>query len=305
MTTDAITVTDAGLETVLLFHERLDLPHFAAFPLLDDPSGRAAMRRYFAAFVAIADERGLPIVLDTPTWRANADWGARLGCDAGALARANAAAVAFVRELVDGRADALVEGAIGPRGDGYVVGERMTPDEAEAYHSAQVRSLRDAGADQVSAMTLTSADEAIGVVRAAAAAGIPIVPSFTVETDGRLPDGSELGDAIALVDAETDGAALTWMVNCAHPDHVAPGLARATPAVRDRIGALRVNASRQSHAELDAADELDAGDPTQLGADVAALRALVPHVRILGGCCGTDARHVAAIVDAWGSAPTP
>ncbi|GAA2173589.1 homocysteine S-methyltransferase family protein [Agrococcus versicolor] len=305
MATDAIAVTDAGLETVLVFHERLDLPCFAAFPLLDDADGRAAMRRYFDAFVAIADERGLPVVLDTPTWRANADWGVLLGCDAAVLASANAAAVAFVREVADGRADALVEGAIGPRGDGYVVGERMTPDEAQAYHSAQVRSLRDAGADRVSAMTLTYADEAIGVVRAAAAAGIPIVPSFTVETDGRLPDGTGLGDAIALVDAETDGAALAWMVNCAHPDHVAPGLARSSPAVRDRIGALRVNASRRSHAELDAADTLDAGDPVALGADVAALRALVPHVRILGGCCGTDARHVAAIVDAWGAAPTP
>lgn len=181
----------------------------------------------------------------------------------------------------------------------------MTPEEADAYHSAQVRSLRDAGADRVSAMTLTYADEAIGVVRAAVFAGIPIVPSFTVETDGRLPDGTDLGDAIALVDAATDGAALAWMVNCAHPDHVAPGLARSTPVVRDRIGALRVNASRQSHDELDAADELDAGDPTALAADVASLRAMVPHVRILGGCCGTDVRHVAAMLDAWRRAPTP
>lgn len=210
-----------------------------------------------------------------------------------------------MRDLAAGVADVLVEGAIGPRGDGYVVGERMTPGEAEAYHSAQVRSLRDAGANRVSAMTLTHAGEAIGVVRAAATAGIPIVPSFTVEIDGRLPDGTDLGDAIALVEAETDGSALTWMVNCAHPEHVAPGLARSTPAVRDRIGALRVNASRRSHAELDAADELDAGDPAQLGADVAALRALVPHVRILGGCCGTDVRHVAAMLDAWRTAPTP
>lgn len=305
MTADAMTLTDAGLETVLLFHERLDLPHFAAFPLLEDPVGRAAMRRYLVGFLELAETQGVGAVLATPTWRANADWGALLGCDARALDAANAAAVVFVREIVDGRADTLVEGAIGPRGDGYVVGARMTPEEAEAYHSAQVRSLRDAGADRVSAMTLTYADEAIGVVRAAATAGIPIVPSFTVETDGRLPDGTDLGDAIARVEVETDGSALAWMVNCAHPEHVAPGLARSTPAVRDRIGALRVNASRQSHAELDAADELDAGDPAQLGADVAALRALVPHVRILGGCCGTDARHVAAMLDAWRTAPTP
>jgi homocysteine S-methyltransferase len=185
--TTGLAVTDGGLETTLLFHDGLELPCFAAFPLLEDERGRAALRRYFENFLRVAGERGLPFVIDTPTWRANPDWGAELGYDAERLAEANRAAVAFVREIAAGRDDVIVDGVLGPRGDGYVVGERMTADAAADYHAWQIGVLADAGVDRITALTMTYPEEAIGVVRAAAAAGVPVVPSFTVETDGRLP----------------------------------------------------------------------------------------------------------------------
>ena len=134
-----VTLTDGGIETVLLFHDGFDLPCFASFPLLEDPAGRAALRRYFEGFLDAAQERGTPFVLDTATWRANPDWGAQLGYDRDALAAANADAVAFARELAGGRPGVTINGTLGPRGDGYVVGDRMSGDEAAEYHGVADR----------------------------------------------------------------------------------------------------------------------------------------------------------------------
>jgi len=293
----SIALTDGGIETTLLFHEGFDLPCFASFPLLGEERGRAALRRYFEPFLDTAREHGLPFVLDTATWRANPDWGARLGYDDDALAAANTEAVEFARELAAGRPDVTINGVLGPRGDGYVVGERMSGDEAAGYHGRQIGVLREAGADRITALTLSYPEEAIGVVQAAVAVGMPVVPAFTVETDGRLPDGTPVAEAIERVDAATGGAADFFMINCAHPTHIAAGLDGALAL--ERIGGLRVNASTLSHAELDEMEELDEGDPEALARDNAALRDRLPSVRLLGGCCGTDHRHVAEIVAAW------
>ncbi len=294
---DALAMTDGGLETVLLFRDGFDLPCFAAFPLLEDERGRAALRRYYEGFLDVAQEQGLPFVLDTVTWRANPDWGPQLGYDAAALAAANVRAVEFARELAEGRDDVTINGMLGPRGDGYVVGERMTPDEAAAYHAWQIGVLHDAGVERITALTLSYPEEAIGVVRAAAARGLPVVPAFTVETDGRLPDGTTIGEAVERVDAATAGAAEFFLINCAHPTHIAAGLDGASSL--ERIGGLRPNASTLSHAELDEAEQLDEGDPLALGRDNAEIRDMLPSVRLLGGCCGTDHRHVAEIVARW------
>jgi S-methylmethionine-dependent homocysteine/selenocysteine methylase len=299
----ALVLTDGGLETTLLFHEGIELPHFAAFPLLDSPDGRAALRRYFEPFLAVARRHGAGFQLDTPTWRASRDWGERLGYDRGALDRVNRDAVAFARELAATSAadlDVRVNGVVGPRGDGYAVEQRMTAEAARAYHADQVRSL--AAADVLSAITMTYPDEAIGFVRAAADAGLPAIVSFTLETDGRLPDGTPLGEAIEAVDRATAGAAEAFMLNCAHPTHF-DGVLRG--AWTDRIRGLRANASRMSHAELDTAEELDAGDPEDLAARYVALRESLPQLTILGGCCGTDLRHVTAIAAAVAGTPAP
>jgi S-methylmethionine-dependent homocysteine/selenocysteine methylase len=301
LTGDRVFLTDGGLETTLIFHRGLDLPHFASYKLLEDDHGRAALREYFAPYLEIARERGAGFILDTATWRSNPDWGERLGDDAGALDRVNRDAVAFAQELRDsaggGAGPILVNGVLGPRGDGYVVEDAMSAEEAETYHSAQIRSFAAAGADMVSAITMTYVEEAIGIARAAAAADMPVAVSFTVETDGRLPSGQELGDAIEQTDRETGGSVAYYMINCAHPTHFDDAIGDG--AWRDRIAGLRANASKMSHEELDAAEELDAGDPAELGSDYAALRERLRNVTVLGGCCGTDNRHIAAVADAW------
>ena len=298
LATDGLMLTDGGVETVLLHHEGFDLPCFASFPLLEDERGRSALRRYFELFLDEAQERGLPFVLDTATWRANPDWGAQLGYDAEALAGANRRAVDFARELAQRRSDVTINGVLGPRGDGYVVGQRMTSEEAAEYHGWQIDILQDAGVERVTALTLSYPDEAVGIVQSAAARGIAVVPSFTVETDGRLPDGTTIADALEQVDEATDGAAHFFMINCAHPTHIATGVVDGAPSL-DRVGGLRFNASALSHAELDEAVELDEGDPAALARDSVALRHLLPSIRLLGGCCGTDHRHVARIISAW------
>lgn len=289
-------LTDSGLETWLIFHRDVDLPDFAAFPLLDDPWGRELLAEYFRDHLQLAANTGAALVLETPTWRANPDWGARLGYDADALDRVNCDAVVFLRGLGEERSDVdvVVSGNIGPRGDGYSPDELLTPDAAERYHRPQIESFVAAGAHRVTMLTATHTGEAIGVVRAAFAAGIPTVIAFTVETDGRLPSGQALHEAIVDVDVATDAAALHFGVNCAHPDHFSSALDVESPAI-DRIELVRANASRASHAELDEAEALDDGDPHELGSLYAELRRHHAHLRVLGGCCGTDVRHVRAI----------
>ncbi|HVF74034.1 MAG TPA: homocysteine S-methyltransferase family protein [Acidimicrobiales bacterium] len=291
-------LTDSGLETWLVFHRGIDLADFAAFPLLDDADGRELLATYFRDHLRVAQEAGTGFVLETPTWRANADWGARLGYDADALDRVNRDAVAFVRGVgaeFPG-VDAVVSGNIGPRGDGYSPAELLTPDVAASYHGPQVASFAGAGADRVTMLTATHAGEAIGVVHAASAAGMPVVVAFTVETDGRLPDGQPLHEAIEEVDASTGAAALYFGINCAHPDHFTDALAVGSDAV-ERVKLLRANSSRASHAELDEAEELDEGDPAELAGQYAELSEQ-HRFAVLGGCCGTDVRHVQAIAGA-------
>lgn len=293
--------TDGGLETVLLFHEGIDLPHFAAFDLLRSPEGAAALRAYYDPYLRLARERGVGFVVETPTWRASPDWARLLGYGPDELEGALRAALALAEDVRAAyETDAtpvLVSGNLGPRGDGYSADDRMMPDDAERYHAPAIGLYARGTADLVHAMTMTHVEEAIGIVRAAEAAGVPAAISFTVETDGRLPSGQELGAAIEEVDAATGGAALHFGVNCAHPTHFAATVAQGG-AWRERIRSLRANASTMSHEELDNAEELDEGDPADLGARHAELLRHLPKVNVVGGCCGTDHRHVEQVVAA-------
>lgn len=297
---DTRLLTDGGIETTLIFHDGLELPHFAAFTLLGSVQGRDALRRYYERHARIARDQGTGFVLDSATWRASQDWGDKLGYDAAAMAVANRAAVAMLFDLrADFEVDQpfVISGNVGPRGDGYTPEALLSPAEAEAYHSAQIATLDAAGVDMISAITMTHTGEAAGIARACAKRGLPLALSFTVETDGRLPSGQSLVEAIRSVDADPSGGPTYYMVNCAHPDHfravIDPGAEWA-----GRICGLRANASRQSHAELDAAEELDEGDPLELGQDYAGLLTLLPNLRVFGGCCGTDHRHIRAIGEA-------
>jgi S-methylmethionine-dependent homocysteine/selenocysteine methylase len=288
-------VTDGGLETTLVFRDGIELDDFAAFPLVDTVAGQAALANYYGPYLDLAQSSGTGIVLDTPTWRANLDWGARLGYDPTRLAAVNRRAVEFVTTLADGRPGLhrVINGVIGPRGDGYVVGSTMSAAEAAAYHGLQARAFAEAGAEMISAITMTYAEEAIGITRAAKAVSLPVVISFTVETDGRLPSGQTLGEAIAQVDDATGAGPAYYMVNCAHPTHFAAEVDPGHEWV-GRIGGIRANASRLSHAELDVATELDRGDIGEL-ADLYAALADTVDLRVVGGCCGTDDEHVRTI----------
>jgi S-methylmethionine-dependent homocysteine/selenocysteine methylase len=291
-------LTDGGIETTLIFHDGLELPYFAAFDLLKDEAGRDALRRYYRRYAAIAKEQGVGFVLESATWRASKDWGDKLGYSEDALAEANRQSIALLQELREEyrgeKTPMVISGCIGPRGDGYDPGELMTEDQAQAYHAAQVATLRGAGADMVNAMTMTNVPEAVGITRAAQAAGIPVSIAFTVETDGRLPAGQGLKDAIEAVDAATGNGPAYYMINCAHPTHFEGVLTAGEPWL-ERIRGLRANASAKSHAELDEAEVLDDGDPVELGGQFRDLKARLPNLNLLGGCCGTDHRHVAAI----------
>jgi homocysteine S-methyltransferase len=293
-----IFLTDGGLETTLVFVDGMDLPCFASFPLIANAVGQQRLREYFSPYVSSAKACGAGFILCSPTWRANTDWGAKLGYDRAALADVNQRSIEFLAALrqeyaADGT-PIVIEALVGPRGDGYRADARMTVAEAERYHSEQMAIFRDTEADMVGAYTLNYPEEAIGIVRAARGAKLPVVISFTVETDGRLPSGDSLGSAIEQVDRATDGGSAYFMINCAHPSHFAGVVQGNEPWIK-RLRGLRANASRKSHAELDSATEIDAGDPVELAQDYRRLRDRLPHLSVLGGCCGTDHRHVAAI----------
>ncbi len=280
-----------------MFLDGIDLPDFASFPLLASPDGKEHLDRYFRSYLDLAERLGAGFVLDTATWRANRDWGARLGCDAFTLAEVNRRAVDYAAGLASKRSVPIVlDGVIGPRGDGYVVGATMDVDEAASYHSLQAQAFAAAGAQMITAVTMTYVEEAIGVVEAASSVDVPVVVSFTVETDGRLPSGQELGAAVTQVDEQTGGAAAYFMVNCAHPTHFASVLETGEPWVA-RVKGIRANSSTMSHAELDVAEELDRGDVAGLAGHYRELQRVLPDLRVVGGCCGTDIEHLTAIAD--------
>jgi S-methylmethionine-dependent homocysteine/selenocysteine methylase len=292
-------LSDGGLETTLVFHEGIELPHFAAFDLVKNEAGFSRLARYYDGYAELAKERGVGFVLETPTWRASADWGQKLGYDAASLGDANRRSVGLmleVRERFETAEPFVISGNLGPRSDGYRADLRMSIDEARRYHSAQIETFEQTHADLVTAVTLNYVDEAIGIVRAAKDAAMPVVISFTTETDGRLPSGDSLAEAISRTDDETNGYATYFMLNCAHPTHFEHVLREGGEWTR-RLRGVRANASKRSHAELDESTDLDAGNPDELSRQYRSIRTLLPNLSVYGGCCGTDLRHIRAMAE--------
>ena len=295
-------LTDGGLETTLFFLDGIDLPEFAAFTLLDTEEGVARLDDYFGTYLDIAKRDRRNFVLESVTWRANPDWATKIGYSLEELDRFNRKSIetlAALRKTYETVGMKLViSGCVGPRGDGYVPSAVMTARDAQDYHAVQINTFAQTEADMVTAITMNYADEAIGITRAAQAAEMPVAISFTVETDGRLPTGQALGDAIDQVDRETGHDRGTgpvyYMINCAHPTHFSTTLADGGPWL-ERIGGIRANSSCKSHEELDNSEVLDQGNPEQLGREYHELAAMLPNLRVVGGCCGTDHRHIDAI----------
>ncbi|MDZ4139304.1 MAG: homocysteine S-methyltransferase family protein [Erythrobacter sp.] len=298
---ESIFLTDAGLETDIMFNHGIDLPSFASITLLASANGVSALESYFRGFLDLAARKKCGIVLESATWRASPDWAEPLGLTRQELGALNTAAIAMLKRLQKEYQAAVpaivISGCIGPRGDGYDPGRIMGVEEARAYHAHQIELLASAHADQITAITMTNVPEAIGIALAASAVNVPVAISFTVETDGRLPTGEGLSEAIAAVDQATAEYPAYYMINCAHPSHFGSVLENGADWVR-RIRGVRANASRCSHAELDVMTELDRGDADELATEYRELRQRFPQLTVLGGCCGTDLSHVAAIAEA-------
>lgn len=296
--TDRVFITDGGMETTLVFHDGIDLPYFAAFDQLKSVDGTNRIRDYYRKYAAIATTNKVGFVLESVTWRASSDWGKLMGYSDTALDVINHQSIELLEELRNEleteNSPMVISGCIGPRGDSYNPEGYMTVDDAQAYHSVQIKTLSETEADMVTAMTMTYAEEVIGIVRAAHTQGMPVVISFTVETDGRLPSGQALKEAIEQVDAETGSAPAYYMINCAHPEHFESAL-RGDEHWLQRIRGIRANASNKSHAELDECEQLDEGNPHELGRAYRAFSKNLKRLNVFGGCCGTDHRHVEAI----------
>jgi len=298
---DELFLTDGGIETTLIFLEGLDLPDFAAFHLLKIPEGEESLRKYFRTYADLAKRHNTGLVLESATWRSSPDWGARLNYSREELAEANRKSIDLLEEIRNEyeseETPIVISGCIGPRGDGYVPGDVMSAQEAEDYHREQINVFADSVADMVTAITMNYVDEAIGIAQAAKKAGVPVVLSFTVETDGNLPTGQTLKSAIEQVDEVTEGYPAYYMINCAHPTHFEHIVAEGGTWL-DRVRGLRANASRRSHAELDEAPDLDEGNPVELAMEYAQLKNRISRLNVMGGCCGTDHRHVGQIAEA-------
>lgn len=295
-------LSDGGIETTLIFREGLELPDFAAFDLImKHEAGYQALENYFRTYAALAKNYQVGLVLESATWRANPDWATKLGYSSTALAEVNRQAIALlhnIRQAYETEPSPMViSGCLGPRGDGYIPACAMTADAAADYHLPQITTFRDTDADLVTAITMNYVEEAIGIAAAAQSVGMPVVISFTVETDGKLPTGQSLQEAIAQVDQATNQAPAYYMINCAHPTHFAETLATEAPW-SERIRGIRANASAKSHAELNESATLDDGNPEELGNQYRDLKQRFPQLNVLGGCCGTDERHIEAICKA-------
>ena len=288
---------DGGIETDLIFNQGIEIREFAAHTLLPDEQGREALANYFRGFLKLARESGTGFILDSQTWKAHRHWADDLGATEEELKQANLDSIAFIaglrEEFRDNQKPIVLNALLGPRGDAYTPDSEIATHEAEDYHSEQIGWLAGTDVDMVTATTFTQSDEAIGVVRAANKVGLPAVVSFTVETEGGLPAGQALSEAIEAVDQATNNGPAYFMVNCAHPEHFMHVLSDTRWS--RRIHGLRCNASRKSHAELDQSETLARGYPVELATLYKRIRATMPWLNVFGGCCGSDLRHVVEI----------
>ncbi len=286
-----------GMDTDIIYNRGIALPGFASYPLLSTLEGKNILREYYSNLVELARELNVAAILDSVTWVANRDRGAGLNYSREDLKKFNIEAIELIASVREEKGDlpTVLCGQIGPRGDGYEPSNLMSTKEAESYHAEQIKIYSNTEADLVSASTICYAEEAAGIVRAADHYDIPVSISFTVETDGRLPTGMPLKEAIEKVDDESNSRALYFLINCAHPDHFTNILNHES--WMHRLRGVVANASRCSHSELEVAEDLDEGNPYELGSLIGSLRRLYPHFNIVGGCCGTDMRHMKRILE--------
>lgn len=301
-------LTDGGIETRLIYEFGIDLPDFASFLALFDDRGRAALREIYRGYLAVAAEFRMPMLVGAPTWRAHPECLRRFGfAKADDLRRVNAEAVAFLQDLRrETRTETLVHiaGVIGPRRDGYRAEDAPALDEARAYHEAQAQALAGLGVDLLYAPTFPSRDELAGVAQAMARTGLAYALAPVIDPKGRLLDGHSFAEAVRLVDESTDPKPLYFLAGCVHPSTflaaAAEGGDRTMPRMPGRLAGIKANASPLPPEELDRLGHLDADAPAVLAQEILAARRRY-GLRILGGCCGTNDRHIRALAEAVGA----
>lgn len=291
-------LAEGGQETEIMYRHGHALPHFAMFTLLEKPQAVADMQDMYRRYLDTAASHGFAALIGGLDYRASPDWGDLLGYSREGLADLQLAAIEFLREVAQPYSDQLpdirIAGCVGPRGDAYSLNQSITAEEAEDYHSVQIATLKQAKVDLVSAMTLNSVAEAVGIARAASTAGLPVCIGFTLDSRSRLQSGPTLREAIEAVDREAgDSKPDFFGINCSHPAEFEPALEPGDWI--QRIRSLRPNAALMDKIELCQLGHLEEGDPRELGELMGDLARRYPHIDIWGGCCGTWDKHLDAI----------
>ena len=291
-------LTEGGTETEILYKWGFELPEFAMFPLLDNPEADRVIRDMYRRYFEVAAEHNTGMLIVGHDYRASPDWGEKLGYSAEGLREMQQRTIQFLQEMrteyEDRVSDVYIGASIGPRGDAYGTGDAITESEAEDYHSVQLENLEGTAADMAIALTFNNIPESIGVIRAGVAAGLPVGVSLTLTPEGRLRSGPSLREAIEAIEEATDGAAAWFGTNCAHPVEFEPAFADAGSWF-DRLRYIRPNAAKMDKIALCSLGHLEDGDPVELGGEMGEIARRFPRADILGGCCGTDERHLSEI----------
>ncbi len=294
-----LVLTDGAIETRAVYEFHRDLTDLEVFTLLGDAQGREILHTIYSTYAQIAAKFNVPMQLGTPTWRASRNW-------TGDVAEVNAQAVALVREVASSTgARVVIAGVIGPSSDGYDPSGALNTEDAVTYHREQASALASAGVDLLYAPTFPVTDELQGAARAMSEMKLPFAVAPMLHADGKMPDGTTLAAAIARLDE--DAAARPWhyMLGCLYPTHAATALEslfRSAPALAHRVVGLKANGSPLPPESLDGSTTLQTTAPDVFARDLWEC-AQNFGLHVLGGCCGTDTRHIEALAELATSEP--
>lgn len=269
--------------------------HVVNSALIYRPEGRAALEHIYHQYLRTGQRHDLPLLLSTPTWRAGLERIAAAGLAGRDLNGDNARFMSGLRNSYgDYARKVVICGLMSCRGDAYKPAEAMTADAAHEFHTWQARALAAAGVDFLLAATLPALSEALGLAHAQAATGLPYLISFVARPEGTLLDGTPLHTAIAAIDDGVAPRPLAYLINCTHGSIFRSALlheGNSSAMARSRVIGLLANTAALSPEELDESPELVAEEPDHFGRTIAALHTEL-GMKILGGCCGTDERHI-------------
>lgn len=269
--------------------------HVVNSALIYEAAGHAALTAIYRQYLEIGQRYRLPLLLSTPTWRAGRERIAAAGLSKRDVNGDNTRFLTGLRDSYGNYAEQVaICGLMSCRGDAYKPAEAMSAAAAAEFHTWQAQALASAGVDFLLAATLPALSEALGLAQAQAATGLPYVISFVARPGGTLLDGTPLKTAIATIDAAVTPRPLAYLINCTHASIFRSALLHehnSSPLVRQRIRGLLANTAALSPEELDGSDELHEEAPDLFGKNVAALREEL-GMKILGGCCGSDERHI-------------